>query len=252
MAFGPGVFEFLEVGFILDGVTLANTMYLYEWDWAGAQREFERGIELAPNYALGRQWYANYLQVLGHSSEGIDEQSRAVAFDPLSLILNANLWRAYLFANRLDEAIQQCRKTQDLDPRFWIASGWLRDALEHKGLDQESAEELERQLRANGDPKSEVEAEQIFARDGIAGLNRWGSEETLERARNEYVALLDLIPIYLALGNRQKVLELLEQAYQDHDYVLVFYEMNRLDPAMLPLRSDPRYVSIRRKMTLPQ
>ena len=105
--------------------TLASAHYAmatahtwYDWDWAGADREFRRGLELNPNDALGRNWHGGYLSVLGRHDEAIAEQQRALELDPLSVIVNANLARALYRARRYDEAIAQARKTLELDPGF--------------------------------------------------------------------------------------------------------------------------------------
>src|SRR4029079_14779145 len=89
---------------------------------------------LDPQDALGRNWHAGYLSLLGRHDEAIAEHERAQELDPRSLIVNANLTRAFYWARRFDEAIAQARKTLDLDPSFGVALFWLEGSLRHKGL----------------------------------------------------------------------------------------------------------------------
>ncbi len=125
--------------------TLASAHYAmatahtwYDWDWAGADREFRRGLELNPNDALGRNWHGGYLTLLGRHEEAIAEHQRALELDPLSAIINANLARALYRARRYDDAIAQARKTLELDPGFALALFWLEGSLRHKGLFNEA------------------------------------------------------------------------------------------------------------------
>jgi TolB-like protein/DNA-binding winged helix-turn-helix (wHTH) protein len=117
---------------------LATAHTWYDWDWTGADREFRRGLELNPNDAMGRNWHGGYLSLRGRHDEAIAEQERARDLDPLSLIVNANLVRAFYWARRYDEAIAQARRTLELDPAFGIASFWLDGALRHKGRLEEA------------------------------------------------------------------------------------------------------------------
>jgi TolB-like protein/DNA-binding winged helix-turn-helix (wHTH) protein/tetratricopeptide (TPR) repeat protein len=230
-------------------IALANAQFTYDWDWEGAEQEFQRGIKLNPNYALGYHWHANLLQVLGHQAEGIAEQKRAAALDPLSLIVNTNLCRAYLFAKQLNEAIDQCRKSLELDPAFWFASRWLSQALYQKGAFREYAEEKERILRATGDPKKADLIEGIFASSGIDGLRRWEARQRLETAAHAYVPPPVLATDYIVLGDRENALRYLEKGYQDRSFGLLLIG---LTDSYAPLRSEPRYLNIRRKMKLPE
>src|SRR5262245_40993618 len=114
--------------------TLRIAIYLYGFDFAQANREFQRAIELNPNYATGHQQYGNVtLAALGRFDDAIAEGKRAVELDPLSLIINADLGMTYYFARRYDEAIAQHRKTLEMDPGFYFAHLGLGEALAAKG-----------------------------------------------------------------------------------------------------------------------
>jgi tetratricopeptide (TPR) repeat protein len=229
-------------------IALANVQFNYYWDWDGAEREFQRGLKLSPNYALGYHWHSNLLQVLGHKEEGIQEQKKAAALDPVSLIVNTNLCRAYLFAKQLDAAIQQCHKAIELDPAFWVASRWLLQALLQEGAYKEYAEERERIFRALGDPKAAEEVHRIFSAGGIESLTRWEARRDLQSAQHRFRMQSSLARAYAVLGDRENALTCLEKSYQERDFGLVLVG---LIETYAPLRSDPRYINIRRKMNLP-
>jgi TolB-like protein len=114
--------------------SLAMALCLYDFDFSQAAREFQRAIELNPNYATAHQWYGNItLAALGRFDDAIVEGKRAVELDPLSLINNADLGNTYFLARRYDEAIEQVHKTLEMDPGFYSAYLTLGQALEMKG-----------------------------------------------------------------------------------------------------------------------
>jgi tetratricopeptide (TPR) repeat protein len=105
------------------------------FDYSGAIAEYGRTLQLNPNDATARQWFANdTLANVGQTEREITEMKRAVELDPLSLVINSNLGVAYIHAGRLDEAIAQLRKTVELDGTFYYARYNLAPALELKGL----------------------------------------------------------------------------------------------------------------------
>src|SRR5215470_3767375 len=107
--------------------------YYQQWRWQDAEKEFERGLELDPNDALGRQWYSNYLLTLGRFDEAINQQERARAVDPFSPLINTNLAKAYYYARQFDRAVGQARETLKLDPKYAGAWAFLERAYRHMG-----------------------------------------------------------------------------------------------------------------------
>src|SRR5260370_20518289 len=106
--------------------SLAFVKTNYEWDWAGAEREFQRAIHLNPNYATARHWHAVALTMRGRFEEAVTEQKRALELDPLSLAIDRDLAWIFYSARKYDQAIEQERKTLELDPNFPTAHGDLR------------------------------------------------------------------------------------------------------------------------------
>ena len=114
----------------------------YDWNWHEADKEFRRAIELNPNYATAHQWYGEFLVQMGRSDEGIAEAWRAQELDPLSLIINTDVAKVYMFARRYDEAIEQYKRALEMDPEFETAHGLLALTYSAKGMHEEAVAEL--------------------------------------------------------------------------------------------------------------
>src|SRR5207247_9221041 len=116
-----------------DGLAEAHTAracvsLLYDWDWLGAERGFQRAIELKQGYPTAHFWYACYLWAVGRTADSCEEASRALALAPLSLVGHAKLGWALYFGRRFDDAIAQCRKPPELDHRYLLTPTVLRTA----------------------------------------------------------------------------------------------------------------------------
>src|SRR5881227_2611410 len=132
---------------------LAQVHCYYDFDFSQATSEFQRAIELNPNYATAHQWYGNSaLVALGRFDEAIAEVKRAIELDPLSLVINTDLGATYYRARRYDEAIEQLHKTLELDPGFYYARWNLGSALSAKGAIGEAIGEYQKARALNDDP----------------------------------------------------------------------------------------------------
>ena len=208
---------------------LATAYIWYDWDWAGAEKEFQRGLALNPNDALGRNWHAGYLSVLGRHDEAIEEEERACELDPLSLIFKANLARSYYWARRYDEAITQAKRTLQLDPGFGVALFWLEGSLRHKGMFKEAV--ALRQAVAT--PEQAKVIAQKFKTEGFAALLREGGEKFKNGG-----ALIEAARSYAAIGDKETALLLLEDCYQRRCSSIVTL---KAEPDFDDLRSDARF-----------
>lgn len=215
---------------------LATIHTWYDWDWAGAEHEFRRGLELNPQDALGRNWHSAYLSLLGRHDEAIAEQERARELDPLSLIVNANLTRALYWGRRYDDAIIQARRTLELDPQFGPALFWLEGALRHKGLiDQAVA------LRQSAaDPDRSQAIIQTYQRDGFPALLRESGELFKKSGLLETAARC-----YAQLGDRDEAISLLEACARRRCSNLVSLTV---EPDFDELRADPRVQKLLRQI----
>src|SRR6266496_4031539 len=227
--------------------SLAIAIWLYDFDFSQANREFLRAIELNPNYAIAHQQYGNItLSALGRFDDAIAEGKRAVELDPLSLVINTDLGSNYCYARRYDEAIAQLRKTLEMDPGFYIAHVVLAQPLEMKGARDAAIVEWQKARALNDDPAVLGLLGRAY---GLSG-NKIEAEKILnqlkELSKQRYVSAYSFALIYLGLGDKEEALRWLEQSYQDRAGSDVGYV--RVDPLLDPLRGDPRFEALAEKI----
>jgi len=187
--------------------TLALAIWLYDFDSAQAIREFQRAIELNPNYAIAHQQYGNNtLAALGRFDDAIVEGKRAVELDPLSLVINTDLGSDYYYARRYDEAIAQLRKTLEMDPGFYIAHLVLGQVLDAKGARDAAIVECQKARGLNDDPS----VLGVLARAyGLSG-NKMEAEKILDQLKKlyqeRYVSAYSFALTYLGLGDKEEAL----------------------------------------------
>jgi len=227
--------------------TLAIAIWLYDFDSSQANREFQRAIELNPNYAIAHQQYGNItLSALGRFDDAIAEGKRAVELDPLSLVINTDLGSNYCYARRYDEAIAQLRKILEMDAGFYIAHVVLGQALDAKGARDPAIVEYQKARALNDDPS----VLGVLARAyGLSG-NKLEAEKILDQlkelSKQRYVAAYSFALVYLGLGDKEQALRWLEQSYQDRAGSDIGYI--RVDPLLDPLRGDPRFEALAEKI----
>src|SRR5437660_8861912 len=227
--------------------TLAIAIWLYDFDFSQAIREFQRAIEVNPNYAIAHQQYGNItLSALGRFDDAIAEGKRAVELDPLSLVINTDLGSNYCYARRYDEAIAQLRKTLEMDPGFYIAHVVLAQALDAKGSRDAAIVEWQKARALNDDPAVLGLLGRAY---GLSG-NKVEAEKNLDQlkelSRQRYVAAYSFALVYLGLGEKEEALRWLEQSYQDRAGSDIGYI--RVDPLLDPLRGEPRFEALAEKI----
>src|SRR5437870_602199 len=227
--------------------TLAIAIWLYDFDFAQANREFQRAIELNPNYAIGRQQYGNItLSALGRFDDAIAEGKRAVELDPLSLVINSDLAVGYHYARRYDEAIAQFRKTLEMDPGYYFAYVNLGQALEMKGARDSAIAEYQKARALNDDPSVLGLLARIYAASGNKTESLKILEQLKDLSKQRYVAAYSFGLVYLGLGENEEALRWFEQRYQQLSGSKVGWI--RVDPLLDPLRSDPRFEALAEKI----
>ena len=222
------------------------------WNWNASLAEYERALQLNPNYATARQWYAETLMNVGRTGDALREVERAKESDPLSLIVNTADGYLHYRARQHDEAVKLLNKTLELDPNFYRAHLYLGEAYESKRMYPEAIAELEKCLRLPGGdmPESRTELIHIYALAGQKQKARQMMTEIESAARRQYID-----PFYLAvansgLGDREAAFRYLEQAYREHSKALVFQIH---DPRIADdLQSDPRFAPLLRRLNFPQ
>ena len=225
----------LDEGLASAHYVLGTAHTWFDWDWASAEREFRRALELNPNDALGRNWHGGYLSLRQRHEDAIAEHERARDLDPLSLIVNTNLARAFYWAHRYDEAIEQARRTLELDPRFGLALFWLDGSLRHLGRLQDAVK-----LRQTFTPERAQIIARTYERDGFQALLR----ECGAAYRNSGSPVV-AARCYAQSGDTDEALALLEACAQRRCSALV---NTIVEPDFDVLRPDPRFQHIVNKV----
>ncbi len=223
--------------------------FLYDWDWHGAEAEMRRGIELSPNYPAAHHWYAVLLGNMGRHDEAIQEAKRAQDLDPISPIITVTSALAYLLARQYPEAASELNKSLEMDPGFSAARGVLAIVYEQTEKYQEAIDEFQKVLEQSGNNPI-VRANVRAAMGRVYG--HWGRRTEAIRILNEVSLQPEVTPyivaqIHAALGNRQHALEWLDRAYQAHDLNLPSVKEDRTFDS---LHQEPRFIELVRKVGL--
>lgn len=227
---------------------LADSLALYDWDWAASELHFKKAIELDPNVSYTYVAYSGYLQAQGKADEAVTALEKSVALEPQALINNCILTTTYLYARKFDRALTQGRATYDLDANFPFAPQWLGFALIANGKYDEAISVAKRVPpdapfawisyvvlgRAYAVQGKRTEAEQEIARIREVGKSRY--------IRPYFLAL-----IYAALNDKDKAFTELERSFDERDCYL---GRMRVDPFLDPLREDPRFNDLLKRMGL--
>jgi len=219
----------------------------YDWNWPAAEKEFRRAMELNSSYATAHHWYAYYLMAMGRQEESLAEIRHAQELDPLSLIIQRDVADMLYYARRYDEAIAQCRKTLELDPHFALANYSLYEIYSQKKMISEMDQAL-REIQGLGQGGLPLAGPALG--DAIVGRAAKARKELLElqrlQAQGKNLAYVISV-VYAGLGDRDQAFHWLDLAYKARDGALILL---KTDPAVDPLRGDPRFAELLRKMKL--
>jgi TolB-like protein/DNA-binding winged helix-turn-helix (wHTH) protein len=233
---------------------LALALWQGDWDWSGAARELKRALELNPNSDSAHGMYSYYLATLGHSEEAIAEARRRVEINPLLGGSYFGLGWVYYFARRYDDALAQCQKAQQISPvpspgqmipgnlpRMRLYSAW---AYREKGMYKEAIADF---LQMPDGPVKFAHLGNAYARAGQKTEAHKLLQKLIVLSRQK-LGTWELALIYAGLGEKDRAFEWLERAYKVHDKGMCFL---KVDPPLDPLRSDPRFQDLLRRMNFP-
>ena len=229
---------------------LAVVATWYDWDWATAEREYRRAIELNPNLAEAHMGYMYLLMVLRRPHEASTELRTAQDLDPISELTRIGLVENSYLSRRYDDAIAEAKQWQDIYPEEWSLYSYLADAYMEKGMDSLAVEEYLKAQKLVGASQERIGAlRDAYAGSGLTGF--WGKRLALDSIPSEqgYARAYDVAYDYAALGDRDHCLEWLNRALLQRDGVLI--ELS-LQPRFDLLRSDRRFQDLLRRIGLPQ
>jgi TolB-like protein/Tfp pilus assembly protein PilF/predicted Ser/Thr protein kinase len=216
----------------------------YEWGFSAAEEEFRLSLRLNPNYATSYNYYSEYLAAMGRYDEAIAMIAKGHELDPLSLIISRNRARILAFARRYDEAREQANKVLEMDANFVPIHATLADLYEQKRLYPQAVSEYTKYLELIAQPELAKSLERAYSAGKWMGVLRWRLQNAQKSAKN---APLDVAVAYTNLGERERAIQWLQVAYEQHDDRLVFLNV----PAWDVLRSDSRFQDLVRKVGLP-
>ena len=229
---------------------LADSLALYEWNWTDAKSHFDKALELDPNISYTHLAYGlDYLAAMGKSDQVVTELERAVQLEPLSLINNSILSTGYIYDRKYDKALAQARTAYDLDPGFSLARQWLGMALIADGKYDEAISVVG-QVSPNSPfgYMSLVVLGHAYAKQGKRAEAELQISRYRELANTQYLRPYYLASIFATLGDKDKAFAELEKSLAERDCYLPRIVA---DPFMDPLRDDPRFKSILKRMNLP-
>ena len=221
----------------------------YEWDWAGAERAFRRALELNPNFAYAHKLNAEYLSYVGRFEEAIAEAELARRLDPLSVVTSSVVGFVLYRARQYDHAIEAVQRAIELDadhPTPYLARGL---ALSMLGRHEEAIAALEKGVVAS-QRSSEMLAQLALAygRAGFTDQARATLSELEARARTQHVSPFAFSLAYTGLGEWGTAVDALEKAYRAREWYLCVL---KTEPTLDPLRGDPRFEALLRRLNLP-
>jgi TolB-like protein/DNA-binding winged helix-turn-helix (wHTH) protein/Tfp pilus assembly protein PilF len=226
--------------------SLAGVLYRYQWDWEGAEREFQRSLELDPNYAEGHRAYAVYLLTVRRHEEAVAEGRRAQELSPLSPVVDVELAGALRRVGRYEEAIQHVHRALEIDPKFDRAYVTLASVYLGQGDVPKAVAALEKAASLTG-REGGAWLGYLY---GISGRRR----EALailaaleERSRTHYVTPDHFAVVHLGLGHEDEAFALLEKAYEERAFEFLGFSGALYDR----LAGDPRFQDLLRRMRLP-
>ncbi|HJX93492.1 MAG TPA: tetratricopeptide repeat protein [Pyrinomonadaceae bacterium] len=228
---------------------LADSMAIYDWNWTEAEREFKRSIELNPSVAYTYVAYASSLLLpLGRTSEALVELRRGVEMEPLALINNSIFTTGLVYARQNSNALDQAKKTFDLDPSFGIGREWLGSAYIVNGKFDEAIALGEQGLQISPtSPNFLYITGLAYAKAGRRREAEQFIDRIREAAKTRYVRPVWTASIFAALGEKDKAFAELENGFAERD---CFMPRITEDPFMDPLRDDPRFKELLRRIGL--
>ena len=228
---------------------LAAVLWLHDWQWQEAQKEFKRSLELNPTYPTANHWYAEYVMTMGRQVEAIAQMRNSQTLDPLSLIINVAIGWANYMARRYDEAREQLLQTIELDPNYPVTYWILGLLYRATGRYELSIAEGEKGVNlSGGSPLMRAALAYSYGKAGRTKEALQILDDLTKLAERKYVAPHFFAGIHSGLGENDRALEYLEKSYEEHSHWLIYLH---IDPSMDDSRNDPRFQDLLRRVGLP-
>jgi TolB-like protein/class 3 adenylate cyclase/cytochrome c-type biogenesis protein CcmH/NrfG len=229
---------------------LAFVAWYYDWNWSVAEEEYKRALALDPNSVVAHWTYGLSLSAIRPPDESIAELRKAVAIDPLSPEANSFLGMAFYYAHRYADAIAQFRATLEMEPNYSLAHLWLGNSYVQNGELEHGLAELRRAKELDPhNPDVMCGLGHAYAVAGDRDAAQRVIEELHQQSQAGHVSPYYFAVIYAALGDTDQAFTLLDRAYDDRGF---YISSLKVDPMVDPLRSDPRFAALLKKVGLDQ
>jgi tetratricopeptide (TPR) repeat protein len=226
--------------------SLASIKQYYDWDRKGAESELKRALQLNPSYSAAHHAYGTVLESEGRFEEAIAERKRAAELDPLSPSATADVGYPFYYARRYDEAIEHYNRALELDPNFFWSYLWIGQARVQQGRYAEGIAGIKRAVTLSGDQTRVIATlGHAYAVAGRKGEAQQVLNQLLERSKNSYVSPYYIALVYTGLGEKDQAFDWLERAYEEHQ---PYFSLFNVEPVFDSLRSDPRFVSLLKRI----
>jgi tetratricopeptide (TPR) repeat protein len=228
--------------------SLASMQFIFDWDWPAAEIAIKKVLEFESPPVVGRLSYANFLSALGRHNEALAEIKRAQELDPVYLVYQSNEGIILFLARQYDEAIEQFNKTIAMDSNFPLPYVWSALTYIEKGMVEEALAAGEKYtVLTRGSGLAVAVQGYIYARAGRRSEAQKIAEQLIQYSKQRYVPAVVIAQIYAGLGETDLALEWLEKAYQQRDPQMFRI---KVAPSLDPLRSDPRFIALLKKIGL--
>jgi serine/threonine-protein kinase len=229
--------------------SLAHVKGTQDWDWLGAEREFNRAISLDPRYPTAHHWYAvSCLAPLGRLDDALTEMAMAQALDPISSIIARDLARMHYYRRDFEAALEQCDRAIELNPHFTPAYWILGLVQEQRGDFDESAAAFQRAIQLS--PQSPLMQAALGRTLALSSKRNEALrilQELHELAERRYVSPFEIASLHFALGQSDQAFDWLTKAFQDRCFELICL---KVDPRMASLWGNPRFQNLFRQLGL--
>jgi DNA-binding winged helix-turn-helix (wHTH) protein/TolB-like protein/Flp pilus assembly protein TadD len=229
--------------------TLGAVKHFYDWDFAGAEKEFKRALEINPNNADAHQFYSYYLTGMGRFDESMAEMRRAQELDPFSLEKVNGIGEIFHLQRQSDRALEQYRKALEMDPNAGFTHWAIGNVYVQKKMYAEAVAEYQKAIPLSGDsPDEPASLGYVYALSGKRQEALRIIEDLKERSTRQHVSPTVIAVIYGGLGEKDAAFEWLEKAYNTRDFILTLL---KIEPMFDPLRDDARFAELMRRVGFP-
>jgi DNA-binding winged helix-turn-helix (wHTH) protein/TolB-like protein/Tfp pilus assembly protein PilF len=251
----PKAKEAAEKALALDDSSAeAHTSFAYihltwDWDFAAAEQEFKRALQINPSYVNAHHWYSHELVALGRIPESHEQSEAALALDPTDVVINEHMAWHHLMAREYDRSIPQAYKAVELDPGFVQAHRVLGLGLLYTGRSREACAEFEKGVDlSHGDPVASAYLARCYALTHREAEARKILPGLVQASTERYISAAEIAAVYAALNDSESALHWLDKACDEHGGALIYLNADRVWD---PLRSNPKFVAVLKRVNLP-